>query len=149
MSNAPATQTLTATGVCATCEEPADIGADEVSNHVDADGQPDHDRDADHVALVEPVVPHPLAKTVVHIITTDGQTSQNSFFGAPSEAEQKLARLASEKPQRHHQHWIEAIGDDQDINAVLDAWRPLGQPHAEHLPSSVAPQVPSRRNPGA
>jgi len=85
------------------------------------------------------------AETVVHIITTDGKTNQTSFFGAPSEAEQKLARLANEKPQKHHQHWIEAIGDDQDINAVLDAWVPHGTPHAEHLPSERPAQEPTRR----
>lgn len=70
------------------------------------------------------------AETEVWIVTTDGKTDQSSFLIARSEGEGILERRADRKPNQVHELWCERISDDEDINEVLDAWTPRGEPVA-------------------
>lgn len=70
------------------------------------------------------------AETEVWIVTTDGKTDQSSFLIARSEGEGILGRRADRKPHQVHELWCERIPDEEDINEVLAAWTPRGEPVA-------------------
>lgn len=67
---------------CAECGESVIVDANEVSHHVDADGDIDHDRDAEHVALPE----------VELISFTDAEGDTLRIFRDPDDEEGYLIR---------------------------------------------------------
>ncbi|BDZ52662.1 hypothetical protein GCM10025867_49030 (plasmid) [Frondihabitans sucicola] len=86
------------------------------------------------------------ATTAVFIVCTDRQKpGQSNFFSAEAEGRQKVARLATEKPNQLHQLFVVRLTDDDDFGA-LDAFTPTEADVAlaEHLPTDTEPTATPR-----
>lgn len=86
------------------------------------------------------------ATTAVFIVCTDRQKpSAAGFFSAQAEGAQKVARLATEKPNALHQLFVIHLTDDDDFEAIYD-FMPgdADVPLAEHLPTETAPTASPR-----
>ena len=86
------------------------------------------------------------ATTAVFIVCTDRQKpNASNFFSAEAEGAQKVARLATEKPNALHQLFVLRLADDDDFDAIHDfVPTDADMPLAEHLPVDTEPTASIR-----